>query len=53
MNLLKFKCINIKYKRLKVKLSLCLINEALYHEDVWGSGSIAVPVLILAADGDE
>jgi hypothetical protein len=26
---------------LKVKLSLCLINSALRHEDVWGSGDTA------------
>jgi hypothetical protein len=24
----------------KVKLSLCLTNEALHHEDIWGSGCI-------------
>jgi hypothetical protein len=24
----------------KLKLSLCLINQALRHEDVWGSGGI-------------
>jgi hypothetical protein len=24
----------------KVKLSMCLINKALRHEDVWGSGCI-------------
>jgi hypothetical protein len=29
----------------KVKLSLCLINEAPPHEDVWGSGDIALPFL--------
>jgi hypothetical protein len=29
----------------KVKLSLCLINEALRHEDIWGSGGIAPPFL--------
>jgi hypothetical protein len=25
---------------IKVKLSLCLINQALHHEGVWGSGCI-------------
>jgi hypothetical protein len=28
--------------RKKVKLSLCLTNQALRHEDVWGSGYIRV-----------
>jgi hypothetical protein len=27
-------------KKVKVKVSLCLINEALLHEDVWGRGCI-------------
>jgi hypothetical protein len=27
-------------KVVKIKLSLCLANEALHHEDVWGSGCI-------------
>jgi hypothetical protein len=26
--------------KVKVKLSLCLANQALRHEDVWGSGCI-------------
>jgi hypothetical protein len=37
----------------KVKLSLCLLNEVLSHEDVWGSGGIAPPFLISALDGGE
>jgi hypothetical protein len=31
----------------KEKLSLCLINLALCHEDIWGSGGIAPPFFIL------
>jgi hypothetical protein len=31
----------------KVKLSLCLINYALSHEDVWGSRCIHPPILDL------
>jgi hypothetical protein len=34
----------------KIKLSLCLINYASHHEDVWGSGSIAPPFFISALD---
>jgi hypothetical protein len=37
----------------KVKLSLCLINSALCHEDIWGSGGIAPPFLTSALDGGE
>jgi hypothetical protein len=37
----------------KVKLSLCLINYALCHEDIWGSGCIAPPFLASALDGGE
>jgi hypothetical protein len=37
----------------KVKLSVCLINWALCHEDIWGSGDIAPPFLTSALDGDE
>jgi uncharacterized protein YacL len=37
----------------KVKLSLCLINKALCHEDVWGREGIAPPFLALALDGGE
>jgi hypothetical protein len=29
--------------KVKVKLSLCLTNYALHHEDVWGSGCIDHP----------
>jgi hypothetical protein len=34
-------------------LSLCLINRALRHEDVWRSGGVAPPFLTLALDGGE
>jgi hypothetical protein len=47
---------NIRYPRevkLKVKLSLCLINYASRHEDVWGSGGKAPPFLTSALDGVE
>jgi hypothetical protein len=27
----------------KLKIFLCLINQAQGHEDVWGSGSVAAP----------
>jgi hypothetical protein len=37
----------------KVKLSLCLINEALCHEGVRGSGRMARPFLTSALDGGE
>jgi hypothetical protein len=37
----------------KVKLTLCLINKALCHEDIWGSGGIAPPFLTSALDGGE
>jgi hypothetical protein len=40
-------------KSKKKKLSLCLINEALCHEHVWGSGGIAKPFLTSALDGCE
>jgi hypothetical protein len=36
-----------------VKLSPCLINEALCHEDVWGSGGIAPSCFASALDGGE
>jgi hypothetical protein len=36
-----------------VKFSLCLINEAPRHEDVWGSGGIRPPFLTTALDKDE
>jgi hypothetical protein len=34
-----------------VKLPLCLINYALRHEDIWGSGAIILPLLTSALDG--
>jgi hypothetical protein len=37
----------------KVKLYLCLMNHALRHKDVWGSGGIAPPFLTSALDGGE
>jgi hypothetical protein len=30
----------IRSYQLKVKLSLCLTNQALWHEGIWGSGCI-------------
>jgi hypothetical protein len=39
--------------KVKVKLSLCVINKALCLEDVLGNGGIAPPVLTSALDGDE
>jgi hypothetical protein len=41
------------FSKVKVKLSLCLISYALRHEDVWGSGGIALPFLTSALDGGE
>jgi hypothetical protein len=38
---------------IKVKLSLCLINSALCHEDICGTGGIAPPFLTSALDGGE
>jgi hypothetical protein len=35
----------------KIKASLCLINQAPRYEDVWGSGGIDPPLLIWALDG--
>jgi hypothetical protein len=32
-------------------MSLCLINSALWREDIWGSGGIAPPFLTSALDG--
>jgi hypothetical protein len=32
----------------KVKLFLCLIDQVLRYEDIWGSGGIAPPFLTLA-----
>jgi hypothetical protein len=39
--------------KVKINLSLCLINEALYHSDRWGSGDIAPQFLTPALDGSE
>jgi hypothetical protein len=36
-----------------VNLSLCLINQALCHEDTCRSGGMAPPFFILALDGGE
>jgi hypothetical protein len=44
------KCCKVKRK---VKLSLCLINQALCHEEIWGSGGIAQPFLTMALEGVE
>jgi hypothetical protein len=35
----------------KVNLSLCLINQALCYEDIWGNGGTAPPFLTLALYG--
>jgi hypothetical protein len=37
----------------KVKLSLCSINYAIRHEDIWRIGDIAPPFLISALDTSE
>jgi hypothetical protein len=37
----------------KVKLSLCLIDQVLCNEDVWGCGGIASQFLTSALDGGE
>jgi hypothetical protein len=34
-------------------LSLCLIDQALCHEDIWASGGITPPFLTSALDGGE
>jgi hypothetical protein len=39
------------YIKIKVNLSLCLINQALCHQDIWGSGGIAPPFLTSSLDG--
>jgi hypothetical protein len=39
--------------QVKVKLSLCLINYALCHEDLWGTGVITPPFLTSAPDAGE
>jgi hypothetical protein len=33
-------------------LSLYVTNKALCHEDIWGSGGIAPPIMTLALDGE-
>jgi hypothetical protein len=38
-------------KKVKAKLSLCLINQALCHEYIWGSRGIAPSFLTSALDG--
>jgi hypothetical protein len=43
----------ILHTKKNVKLSLCLINSALCHEDIWGGGGIAPPFLTSALDGGE
>jgi hypothetical protein len=35
-------------RHIKIKLSLCLINQALWHEDIRGSGGITPPFLTSA-----
>jgi hypothetical protein len=42
-----------KLTKVKVKFPLCLINEALCHKDIWGSGGIAPSFFISALDGCE
>jgi hypothetical protein len=37
----------------KIKLSLCLLNQALGHEDVWENGGIDPPFLTSALDREE
>jgi hypothetical protein len=37
----------------KVKVTLCFINFAICHEDIWGSGGIAPPFLTSALDRGE
>jgi hypothetical protein len=39
--------------KVNVQLSLCLINYALQHKDVWESGGTALPFLTLVLDGGE
>jgi hypothetical protein len=41
------------HKKVRVKLFLCLISQALCHEDTWGSGGIAPPFLTPTLDGGE
>jgi hypothetical protein len=47
-------CGSFLYKdKVKVKLSLYVINPAPHHEDVWGSGGMAPPFLTWALDRGE
>jgi hypothetical protein len=39
--------------RAKVTFSLCSINYAARHEDIWGCGGTAPPFSALALDGGE
>jgi hypothetical protein len=39
--------------KVKIRFSLCLINYAPHHEDIWGSGGIAPPLLTSTLDGGE
>jgi hypothetical protein len=41
------------FKHIKVKLVLCLNNQALRQEDVWGSGNVSAPFLASAPVGGE
>jgi hypothetical protein len=43
----------VEPSKVKVKLPLCLIDLALCHEDIWGSGGIALPFLTSVLDGGE
>jgi hypothetical protein len=43
----------LKQLKIKVKLSLCLINWASRHEDILEGGGIAPPLLISVLDGGE
>jgi hypothetical protein len=38
------------YKGKNAKMSACLIDYAIRHENLWGSGSIPAPFLALAPD---
>jgi hypothetical protein len=42
-----------KMKYREKLLSLCLINQAPRHEDIWGSGGIAPPYFTSILDGGE
>jgi hypothetical protein len=45
--------IGCKVKGKNIKFSLCLINQALCHEDIWGNGSITPPFLNSTLDEGE